>query len=194
MKGKVIPFKNSRFGDADITPQKVKGAVFSILGERLDGLVFIDLYSGSGQIGIEALSRGCDLVIFNEFDRQRYSFIREFLDKCCCSEQYILLNMKAGSAMKNLTERNISADIIFLDPPYDKKKADSELYRMLLESLSLPGIAGINSVVIIQHFNKNILPDKAGRFTKRFTRGYGSTSLSVYDSAADPGDGNIRQG
>src|SRR3990172_4106761 len=80
LKGRVIPFSNKKFDDADITPQKVKGAVFSMIGEWLEGKGFLDLYAGSGQIGLEALSRGADPVVLNEPDARRFHFITSYLD------------------------------------------------------------------------------------------------------------------
>jgi 16S rRNA (guanine(966)-N(2))-methyltransferase RsmD len=100
LRGKVIPFLNSRYGDADITSQKVKGALFSMLGEHLNGKVFVDLFSGSGQIGVEALSRGADLVVFNESDRSRFRFIKDFADAIRTENNSIILNMMAEDALK----------------------------------------------------------------------------------------------
>ena len=182
LRGRAIPFINSRFDNADITPQKVKGALFSMLGESLEGLVFLDLFAGSGQIGIEALSRGCALVVFNEFNRQRYSFFRDFLDQACGRGEFLALNMKAASALKVLHAKEIRADIIFLDPPYDRNRAGGSIYGFLLESLSAPGLAAEDALVVVQHFSKNELPELAGRFSKKFTRAYGATSLSLYES------------
>jgi 16S rRNA (guanine(966)-N(2))-methyltransferase RsmD len=183
LKGRGIRFVNSKFGNADITPQKVKGALFSILGESLEGLVFLDLYSGSGQIGIEAISRGSPLVVFNEFDRRRYLFIREFLEPLCAPESYLALNMKATAALKTIREKGIRPDIVFLDPPYDKDRT-SRIYPFLLETFSEPGTLGDDPLIIIQHYSKNELPETAGMFRRRFTRKYGTTSLSVYEPAA----------
>jgi len=196
LKGRAIPFVNSRFGDADITPQKVKGALFSMLGESLEGLVFLDLYSGSGQIGIEAISRGSCLVVFNEFDRRRYLFIREFLEPLCARESYLALNMKASAALRIIREKGIRPDIVFLDPPYDKNRTGGSIYPFLLETLSEPGTLGDDPLVIIQHYSKNELPEEAGMFRRRFTRSYGTTSLSMYEPAAgkmsaDAPDGHI---
>lgn len=196
LKGKAIPFINSRFGDADITPQKVKGALFSILGEELDGMVFLDLYAGSGQAGIEAISRGCRLAVFSESDRRRYSFIKDFLGSCCLKEQYLCLNMKASSVLKLLHEKNITVDIFFLDPPYDRERGGGFMYTTLLETISDSGAAGKDPVVVIQHYAKNILPERAGMFVKRFTRDYGTTALSVYDAAdlsSGDSDGKISE-
>lgn len=196
MKGKAIPFVNSRFGDADITPQKVKGAVFSILGESCDGLVFLDLYSGSGQMGIEAMSRGCSLAVFTEFSKQRFSFIKDFLENNCDSSRYLVFNMKAMSVVKLLKERNLRSDVIFLDPPYDREGDGEKIYTMLLDRLSGEGLAKEDAVIIVQHYAKSILPENAGRFIKRFTRNYGTSALSVYDGyglSVDSSDTDIRK-
>lgn len=193
-KGRAIHFVNSRFDNADITPQKVKGALFSILGESLEGLVFLDLYAGSGQIGIEAISRGCALTVLNEFDRKRYTFIREFLDQVCGREEFLALNMKASQALKLIRSKNIRPDVIYLDPPYDKNTAGGSIYTFLLETLSEPGLTADDAVVVIQHYSKNELPGEAGAFRRKFTRAYGTTSLSLYEfntGSADAGDGHI---
>ncbi len=181
-RGKIIPFLNSRYGDADITPQKVKGALFSILGEHLEGKVVIDLFSGSGQIGIEALSRGADSVIFNEDDRSRYSFIRDFIKSINASEKAIILNMKADEALVKIAGREIMADIVFIDPPYEKVKGEAGVYNSIIEKINETGVLKNDGVIIVQHFSSNILPDKCSSYTRSSIKKYGTTSLSVYSA------------
>lgn len=77
-KGRTIPFSNRKFNNADITPQKLKGALFSILGEDLTGKSFLDLYACSGQVGIEAVSRGASFVLFNELNKKKIFFYQKF--------------------------------------------------------------------------------------------------------------------
>lgn len=180
LRGKVIPFLNSRYGDADITPQKVKGALFSMLGEHLDGKVFIDLFSGSGQMGIEALSRGADSVIFNEAERSRYIFIRDFISTINTGQKAITLNMKADNALKYIAGRGIRADIIFIDPPYEKVKGDARSYSGIIEMLAEADVLKSDGVIVVQHFSSNILPDKCSIYTRTSMKKYGTTSLSVY--------------
>ena len=139
LRGKVIPFLNSRYGDADITSQKVKGALFSMLGEHLNGKVFVDLFSGSGQIGVEALSRGADLVVFNESDRSRFRFIKDFADAIRTESKSIILNMMAEDALKYISARGIKADIIFVDPPYEKVKGTIYSYSSIIEIIGETG-------------------------------------------------------
>jgi 16S rRNA (guanine(966)-N(2))-methyltransferase RsmD len=185
MKGKIIPFNVSKFNDAEITPQKVKGALFSIIGENLDGKTFVDLYSGSGQIGFEALSRKCSLAIMNELDRFRFNFIRDFVAQSGTGERAIVLNLKAKSALKYLSDRGVKADFVFLDPPYDKEKGTTEFYDPILSDVCKSGILKADSEIIIQHYSANELPGSCGELEKSGVKKYGSTSLSIYHYVAD---------
>lgn len=180
LRGKTIPFQNRRFGDADITPQKVKGAVFSMLGERLEGKVFIDLFSGSGQMGFEALSRGADTVVFNEADRLRCGFIREFASTLDPEFTPLILNMKAADALTYIKGRGIYADVIFADPPYEKVKGEADSYRNILEVIAASGVLKPEGMIIVQHFSSNLLPDTCSLYKRKALKKYGTTSLSVY--------------
>lgn len=182
LRGKVIPFLNSRFGDADITPQKVKGALFSILGEHLYGKVFFDLYSGSGQVGFEALSRGAETVIFNESDRFRYSFIKDFLQTSGFMQKSLILNMQAFDALKKISGKGINADIIFIDPPYEKIKGDADSYKSIIEKIDKSGVLKPDGVIVVQHFSSNNLPELYSDYVRSSLKKYGTTSLSVYNS------------
>lgn len=183
MRGRVIPFSFSKFAGAEITPQKVKGAVFSIIGENLHGRTFIDLYAGSGQMGIEALSRESSLVVFNEKERQRFSFIKEFIEKNGCSDRTILLNLNAKQALKVMSERGVKVDIIFLDPPYIKVKGEADIYLDILTAIESSGILHDDSVVLVQHYTAGELPDLCGSIKRSALKRYGTTSLSIYNKA-----------
>jgi 16S rRNA (guanine966-N2)-methyltransferase len=170
LKGRVIPFSNKQYDNADITPQKVKGAIFSIIGERLDGEGFIDLFSGSGQIGLEALSRGSDPVIFNEPDGKRYLFIKSFIEKLHLSRRPIILNMEYQDSLVFLHRRGITVHYVFLDPPY----------RHIIEKITQSRVIHGKGKIILQHFSGNILDEEIGRFHLTTTKKYGKTSLAVY--------------
>jgi len=180
MKGKVIPFNSGKFNNAEITPQKVKGALFSIVGENLRGKTFVDLFAGSGQIGIEALSRDCSLAVFNEKDRPRFEFIKNFIIQSGNSDRSVVLNLDAKAALKYLSGRGIRADIVFLDPPYNREKGATCSYDPIMDDINKSGIITENTEIIIQHFSANELPELCGNFRKTGIKKYGSTSLSIY--------------
>ncbi len=179
-RGRNIPYSLQRFGSGDITPQKVKGALFSILGEDLSGKSFLDLFGGSGQIGVEALSRGADSVVFVEADRRRVSFIKEIVDVLEVSDRCRIMPVKAERALKILSEGGEKFDVIFCDPPYEKVKGVAKSYKKLLEGIDESNLPAGDGVIAIQHFGSNILPQSAGSFILYDSRQYGATSLSFY--------------
>jgi 16S rRNA (guanine(966)-N(2))-methyltransferase RsmD len=181
MKGRIIPFNTGKFNNADITPQKVKGAIFSIIGEDLQGKTFIDLFSGSGQIGIEALSRDCSLAVLNENDKFRFEFIKDFLIKNNLSDKVILLDLNAKFAVKHLSDKGVRADFIFIDPPYSKEQGIVDTYNSIFSYITKSDILHEDSIIIVQHFSANELPDECYGFTKRSVKRYGSTALSIYE-------------
>lgn len=180
MRGRIIPFDNKKFSDADITPQKVKGALFSMLGEELHGRVFIDLFSGSGQMGLEALSRWCDKAVFVEKDRDRFMFIRKAIELTGNIEKSVLYNMDYASAIKRMSDSGIKGDIVFADPPYVKSSSGIDEYKVILEKIFESGILNDNGIIAVQHFTDNTLPESAAGFTRKALKKYGTTSVSVY--------------
>lgn len=101
------------------TTDKVKEALFSIIQTRVPGSVFLDLYSGSGQIAIEALSRGADRACLVERNGRACAVIRENLTKLGLEEDMAdLMRMSANDALTKLAGEERTFDIIFMDPPY----------------------------------------------------------------------------
>ncbi len=180
MKGRVIPFDNRKFDNADITPQKVKGAIFSMIGEWLHGKSFLDLYAGSGQIGIEAVSRGSEPVVFNEADTRRFIFIKSSLQNLGIVSGVELLNLPALKALEMLRDRNYMFDYIFLDPPYVKIKETAEDYNEIIGKIGECGALTPGGEIIVQHFSGNIIREDVGSYHIKMIKKYGKTSLSVY--------------
>ena len=100
------------------TADRLKENLFNLLGPRIPGARFLDLYSGSGAIGIEALSRGAREAVFVENSRAALEAIRVNLRKCGLDTKARVLGMDIGKAIRRLTEEAGPFDIIFLDPPY----------------------------------------------------------------------------
>lgn len=180
LRGRVIPFVNRRYEDADITPQKVKGAIFSMVGEWLHGKSFLDLYAGSGQIGLEALSRGGAPVVFNEADPARFRFIQSCVESFGLLPSARIFNLPAERALKLFHEKGMSFDFIFLDPPYLKTSSGDDRYGDAIETIGSLELLAPGGEIIVQHYTDNRLGDRAVRFTVRAVRRYGKTTLTVY--------------
>jgi 16S rRNA (guanine(966)-N(2))-methyltransferase RsmD len=185
-KGRPIPFSSKKYGNAESTPQKVKEALFSMLGEDLTGASFLDLFACSGQVGIEALSRGADMVVFNEIERARYLFIRDLVGEWDREQRAVVLHMPSSRCLKYLEKRGFSFDYIFLDPPYAKTAGVAPLYAALIDEIDRYAVTKPGTRIIIQHFASNDLPGRVGGFEQVTSRRYGSSALSIYARADGP--------
>jgi 16S rRNA (guanine966-N2)-methyltransferase len=187
LRGRVIPFLNRRYDQADITPQKVKGAIFSMIGEWLQGRSFLDLYAGSGQIGLEALSRGAEPVVMNESDPARFRFIRNCVEEFGAIDSATVLNLPASRALDQMHEEGRQFDYIFLDPPYRKSEDADDPYRDVIGKAGSLDLLAPGGEIIVQHFSE-IAPDETvGCFRARSVKQYGKTSLTVYSQAGAAG-------
>ena len=178
-KGRVIPFEKKLKG-AEATSQRLKKALFSILGEDLTGKNFLDLYSGTGQIGLEALSRGASLVVFNDSDRNRYQFVKDIVHTWELSGRVLHYNIDALRCIKICSERGVVFDVVFCDPPFEKIASVPKVYAVLLQAISESAIINEDSVILVQHYHTNTMPNSIGRLHKKDTRKYGTNSLSIY--------------
>ncbi|HDP80090.1 MAG TPA: hypothetical protein ENN21_04525 [Spirochaetes bacterium] len=180
MRGKTIPFDNKKYGNAEVTADRLKEALFSILGEGPAGRSFLDLYSCSGQIGLEALSRGCRPVVFNEIDRRRFLFIKTLTADFEKNAEAEVHNLDAMVCVEQLASRGMAFDYVYLDPPYDKNRGETSRYRPILETIQEQKILSGRGVVIVQHFARNVLPAVMGELVMSDERRYGTNGLVFY--------------
>ena len=103
--------------DVRPTPERVREALFSILGGDLRGLSFIDLYAGAGTVGLEALSRGAHRVVFVEKNRKALAFLKRNLENLGNPPEARVL---AADAKEVWPDKFAGADVVFLDPPYER--------------------------------------------------------------------------
>ncbi len=180
LKGKNISFVNDKYNNANVTPQKVKEALFSILGNDLAGKSFLDLYACSGQVGIEAFSRGAEFVAFNEIDQRRFKFLGSQIEKLNISNNTLLLKYHSFRCLRYLSKKEYLFDFIFLDPPYRKKKSENKDYYDILNEIDKNPVLKDSGIIIIQHYSKNDLTKEVGNFQLIETKKYANNSLSFY--------------
>ncbi len=112
------------------TTDRIKETLFNILQPHIEGCVFLDLFSGSGGIGIEALSRGAKKAYFVEHNREAGKLIRENLEFTGLSQGAVVLQQDIFSALDSIREE---ADLIFMDPPYGQGTEKQVLARLFRE-------------------------------------------------------------
>jgi 16S rRNA (guanine966-N2)-methyltransferase len=180
LKGRIIPFNNRAFGGAETTQQRTKEALFSILGPGLTGARFLDLYACSGQMGLEAASRGCSLVIMNEPDAARYAFIRDMVRELGIEGCVRVSRMSDVKCVSVLAGEGLRFEFVFIDPPYEKKRGGEGRYGEILDMIVKASILEPGARVVVQHFEHNAIPDKCGNLAIEESRRYGSSRLSFY--------------
>ena len=100
------------------TMDRVKESVFSMIQSYIPGSIVLDLFSGSGNYGIEAISNGSKLVYFNDYNIKCIKVIKDNLTNMDVSNQSIITNFDYKKALNYYKENNIKFDLVFLDPPY----------------------------------------------------------------------------
>ncbi len=153
------------------TSDKVKQALFNILGARVRDAWFLDLFAGTGGIGIEAISRGASQVWFVDESRESLQVTRQNLDQAGFGDKAKVVASRAESFLRKTQEQ---FDIIFLDPPYSLEQ------QPLLEVVSESGVLRQDSIVVFEHFKKQQSPRAAGRLDLEREAVYGDTVLAFY--------------
>jgi len=156
------------------TSDKVKQALFNILGDRVLDASFLDLYAGAGGIGIEALSRGAGSVVFVDSSRGSLSVIKKNIEQAGFEDLAQVIPARAESYLKRSSG---PYDIVFLDPPY------AEDLQPLLDRIAESGIVKISGIVVAEHFKKQPSPEKAGALVLYREARYGDTVLAFYKMA-----------
>jgi 16S rRNA (guanine966-N2)-methyltransferase len=129
--------------DTRPTQDRIKETLFNMIQNQVPGAVFIDLFAGSGGIGIEALSRGAVRAIFVENNVNAYKCILENLKTTHFEEQATVLKQDVVLGLRSIKEKE--ADIIFIDPPYH-----GELYERTLSQLSEMNYVTANTMIIVE--------------------------------------------
>jgi 16S rRNA (guanine966-N2)-methyltransferase len=157
------------------TVDKVKESVFNMIGPYFNGGSALDLYAGTGGLGIEALSRGMDRCIFVDANRRAVTVVRDNLSSTGLKEQAEVFCNDANRALKALIKRELSFDVVFLDPPYAEQEIESQIAIMDVHSLLHEG-----SLVVAEHSSADILPENIGSVVKIKETEYGQTTITVF--------------
>jgi 16S rRNA (guanine(966)-N(2))-methyltransferase RsmD len=158
------------------TSDRLRETLFNILGSAVGGATFVDLFAGTGAVGIEALSRGARHVIFVEQHAPAVALIRRNLESLGIGTEAEILGMDVARAIERLEARHVHAQFIFLDPPY---AADVE-YESTLEALGESPLVAPDGRVIVEHLRKRELSERAGDLELARVVEQGDAALSFY--------------
>ena len=159
------------------TSDCVKEAFFNII-RFIDGKTFLDLFAGTGNMGLEALSRGAVQAVFVEQDRLLVEAIEKNSASCCFVGKSQILPFDFKKAMRILSERSASFDILFADPPYEEG-----FVRQIFEQMRQTSLMAVDSLLAIQHSLREAIEDHEPDFVLTHQKRYGDTYLSFMHKA-----------
>jgi len=173
------------------TSDRVKEAVFDIVGSRrsLSGAVVLDLFAGSGAVGIEALSRGASRVLFVEWSRTARRVLAENLCRCGLDERGDIWPLPARRALAQCAAQGCKFQFAFIDPPYGRGLADEAL-----EQLGEADVMGEDAWVVAEYHVGDHLADAYGPLRLTGTHRYGRTSLALFRNERVTGERNTENG
>lgn len=162
------------------TTDKVKESIFNMIGPYFDGGICLDLFSGSGGLGIEAVSRGMEQAYLVDRSYPAMKVIKENVALTKAEERFVLWKLTAQVALQKLAEAGVKVDLVLLDPPY----AQQELAKQLQELQDLDLLAPY-AVVVCEMDKKVVLPESIGHLNQLRHQVYGITSVTIYDFEED---------
>ncbi len=160
------------------TSDRLRETLFDILGASVRGSSFMDVFAGTGAVGIEALSRGATEVIFIEQSAEGCLLIRKNLEACRVSRGYRLLQRDAFTALRQLGREGIATDLVFADPPYRW-----EHHKDILDIIFQKGLAHPGTRVFVEHHRKVLLPEAGMGYGRLRVVRQGDHMISVYQAA-----------
>lgn len=159
------------------TSDMLRETLFNILGPRIEGARFLDLFAGTGAVGIEAISRGASQAVFVESHRAAAQLISENLALLEIKEGVRVIPIDTLAALAKLeSERGAPFDFVFLDPPY----ANERDYHSVLNALEKSALLNDSSILIAEHRKTFSLPASIGRLQQFRTLKQGDAALSFY--------------
>ena len=171
LKGRrITPPKDNRVRP---TTDKVKEAIFSMISGYLQDSVVVDLFAGTGNLGLEAISRGAERAYFVDRDRTSIGLVRENVKYCQVEDRAVIQCAEFASFLEKFNEK---ADVIFLDPPYSAGYMES-----CLDIIGRRNLLCEDGIAVAEHSSRENLPEEISGLTLIKTRTYGKISVSLYE-------------
>jgi 16S rRNA (guanine966-N2)-methyltransferase len=157
------------------TSSKVREALFDILRDKIAAVSFVDLYAGTGTVGLEALSRGAGRAVFVEPGELRVRTMKRCVDDFGFQDRSLIIKGKAKEFLERASAAGEKFGVIFVDPPYN-----SDEIERVLPVIGAGEVLDRDGIVVVEHFSKKEVPGSAGKLKLTRSYRYGDTTLTFY--------------
>jgi len=155
------------------TSNRVREAIFNILSNSVSGVHVLDLFAGSGPLGIEAMSRGAESTVFIDNNKNAVSVIEKNIDSCSLTKRVEIISCDVVYSLSFLKSARPEFKLVFMDPPYNKN-----LIKPALVNIHLSGSLKKNARIIIEHSSSEKIPQDLQEFNIEDEKKYGKTKVS----------------
>ncbi|WP_250673304.1 16S rRNA (guanine(966)-N(2))-methyltransferase RsmD [Paraclostridium ghonii] len=174
-KARGLKLNTPKNEDVRPTTDRVKESLFNIInGYIIDGEV-LDLFAGTGSLGIECLSRGSSKCVFVDLNKSSIDIVKSNIKKARVEANSEVMNTDFKSAIEKVKNNSYKFDVIFMDPPYYK-----DMFIDALEKVEHSNILKEDGVIVVEHDTKHEFPKNVGRLIKSRNKKYGNTTLTFY--------------
>lgn len=156
------------------TSDMVKESIFNMIAHNIVDSVIIDLFCGSGNLGLEALSRGASRAYFIDKSRSSIELAKKNIQHCQAENNSVILNADYATGLKLIREK---VDIIFLDPPYE-----SGLLLHAFEAIQKSKVVKPHGILVLEHKKSLDLPEEINNFRRIKIKRYGSIYIEVFEN------------
>jgi len=153
--------------------QRLREAIFNILADRVEKAVVLDLFAGTGALGIEALSRGAQSAVFVDNSKSAIATLKKNIRHCSIQENTTIIKWDILKNLKFVRSFDPAFDLVFLDPPYDK-----DCIKPVLNDLYRNGALKKGACLVIEHSDYEPVPREIPDFNITDERRYGRTQVS----------------
>ncbi len=174
-KARGLKLNTPKNEDVRPTTDRVKESLFNIInGYIIDGEV-LDLFAGTGSLGIECLSRGANKCVFVDVSKTSIDIVKSNIKKARVEDNAEILNIDYKSAIDKVKNKTYKFDIIFMDPPYYEN-----MFIDALKKIDGSDILKDDGIIVVEHDTKQEFPESIGNLIKDRSKKYGNTTLTFY--------------
>lgn len=174
-KARGLKLDSPKNNDVRPTTDRVKESLFNIINSYIIDSEVLDLFAGTGSLGVECLSRGARSCVFVDLKKESLDIVKSNIKKARVEDKSIVLKDDFKNAINSLKIKNKTFDIIFMDPPYYEN-----LFEDCLLSISKNNILKEDGIIVVEHDTKEILNENINDLEKFRYKKYGNTTLSFY--------------
>lgn len=181
ISGKVRGLKLNAPKNDDVRPttDRVKESLFNIINSYIMDSKILDLFAGTGSLGIECLSRGAQKCVFVDISRDSIEIVKSNIRKARVENESVIVNADFKDAITKIQATKDKFDVIFMDPPYYK-----DMFISALEKIDQADLLIEDGIIVIEHDTKDSFPETIGRLEKSKSKKYGNTTLTFYKMEA----------